>query len=604
MPTILVRQTGRSTLAGQVKRFESGRARLGRRADNDIVFDPVKDPLVSGVHAEIRAEGAGLVVADLGSSNGTFVNGSRISAPTPVGPGDVVSLGRDGPQLCAEIPAAAASVPGTQMAGFSGGGLDDAGGAAGDGAVGMQTLLRVVDASHARNRRKTVLIASAIGAFAIMAAATVVASGMLSAPPPLVVPDAAAVQRSITASTYVVMVRNRGEDKFRPQGTAWSVAPGRLATNCHVAELFGDPADGREMIARKHCAPGETPSQLRVRGITMHPGYASFSAMVEEFQPYSPSAGKFLRELITPYDVALLEIAPEDAAKQAPPIPLVPKEEVAAIEPGQAIRSSGFPLEGYAVQDWDRPTASVFVSTIARLNDEFFASAAPEAANMLMYQFTAVGGQSGSCVADGRGRAVGFVSAINAVQAVAGRDEKGGTCYGPRVDILHELLDGTAAERQAARDVTLRARFQEAFQAGVADPKAIMGWYAQRIVPTVKLPDGASAWVFAGSADASGTVTRGTGFSPAAAQIPGPGLVLITVVAKDHRASVAGTVTLAKASFADGKSLALSQGVPYFGFALLTLPAADTVTVTATLADASPAVSAEAVVMVRYLRPE
>jgi pSer/pThr/pTyr-binding forkhead associated (FHA) protein len=52
------------------------------------------DPELSRRHALIsRTSDGGLVVADLDSTNGTFVNGNRITGPAPVGPGDAVWVG-------------------------------------------------------------------------------------------------------------------------------------------------------------------------------------------------------------------------------------------------------------------------------------------------------------------------------------------------------------------------------------------------------------------------------------------------------------------------------------------------------------------------------
>ena len=65
--------------------------RIGRAPNNAIVLT---DPHISRSHAELRWEQAsGWTVHDLGSHNGTFVNGHRISA-APLREGDVVSLGR------------------------------------------------------------------------------------------------------------------------------------------------------------------------------------------------------------------------------------------------------------------------------------------------------------------------------------------------------------------------------------------------------------------------------------------------------------------------------------------------------------------------------
>jgi predicted component of type VI protein secretion system len=51
------------------------------------------DPEVSRRHATIRDQGGSLAIEDLGSTNGTFVNGSRITAVTVLNDGDEVRLG-------------------------------------------------------------------------------------------------------------------------------------------------------------------------------------------------------------------------------------------------------------------------------------------------------------------------------------------------------------------------------------------------------------------------------------------------------------------------------------------------------------------------------
>ncbi len=45
---------------------------LGRHPENDIVFDPQQDPLVSSYHAEIRQEPDGFYPYDMNVRNGTF----------------------------------------------------------------------------------------------------------------------------------------------------------------------------------------------------------------------------------------------------------------------------------------------------------------------------------------------------------------------------------------------------------------------------------------------------------------------------------------------------------------------------------------------------
>ena len=63
---------------------------IGRQA-GDLV---VEDPEVSRRHAVLRRSGGSVVVEDLDSTNGTFVNGERIKSPITVGPGDTVRVGR------------------------------------------------------------------------------------------------------------------------------------------------------------------------------------------------------------------------------------------------------------------------------------------------------------------------------------------------------------------------------------------------------------------------------------------------------------------------------------------------------------------------------
>jgi pSer/pThr/pTyr-binding forkhead associated (FHA) protein len=74
-------------LAGQRVEVASALV-LGRQAD--LVVD---DPQVSRRHAVVRPAGDALEVEDLGSLNGTWVNGARIDGPTRLAPGDRVRVG-------------------------------------------------------------------------------------------------------------------------------------------------------------------------------------------------------------------------------------------------------------------------------------------------------------------------------------------------------------------------------------------------------------------------------------------------------------------------------------------------------------------------------
>lgn len=63
---------------------------IGRSPGADIVINA---SYVSGRHSRFALFSDTLVVEDLGSTNGTLVNGERITAPTPLEPGSLVSIG-------------------------------------------------------------------------------------------------------------------------------------------------------------------------------------------------------------------------------------------------------------------------------------------------------------------------------------------------------------------------------------------------------------------------------------------------------------------------------------------------------------------------------
>jgi hypothetical protein len=62
---------------------------LGRDVANDIVLG---DPEVSRQHSRITRTPGGYVLEDMGSTNGTFVNGERLAAPRVLREGDLIGL--------------------------------------------------------------------------------------------------------------------------------------------------------------------------------------------------------------------------------------------------------------------------------------------------------------------------------------------------------------------------------------------------------------------------------------------------------------------------------------------------------------------------------
>ena len=63
---------------------------IGRSPGADIV---IGDDFVSGKHARISPSGDGAVLEDLGSTNGTLLNGQRVTSAQTLRPGDAIDIG-------------------------------------------------------------------------------------------------------------------------------------------------------------------------------------------------------------------------------------------------------------------------------------------------------------------------------------------------------------------------------------------------------------------------------------------------------------------------------------------------------------------------------
>ncbi len=92
----LIVETG--SLVGKEINLEKGTLVLGRGLDCTLRFDATGDPGVSTQHAFISLEQEGFYIVDQNSTNGTFINGSRVKRAL-LESGSIVQLGYQGPRI-------------------------------------------------------------------------------------------------------------------------------------------------------------------------------------------------------------------------------------------------------------------------------------------------------------------------------------------------------------------------------------------------------------------------------------------------------------------------------------------------------------------------
>lgn len=86
---------------GKVFPLEGDIITIGRESENIIV---INDAEVSRKHTQLILQGGKYIASDLGSTNGTFVNGQRLTGQHVLLPGEVISLGEQINLLFEAIP--------------------------------------------------------------------------------------------------------------------------------------------------------------------------------------------------------------------------------------------------------------------------------------------------------------------------------------------------------------------------------------------------------------------------------------------------------------------------------------------------------------------
>ena len=78
-------------MTGRTHELKVDKTTVGRLEDN--MFQ-IAEPSVSSHHCEVLVRGKDVIIKDLNSTNGTFINGEKVSGDSPLKPGQILRLGQ------------------------------------------------------------------------------------------------------------------------------------------------------------------------------------------------------------------------------------------------------------------------------------------------------------------------------------------------------------------------------------------------------------------------------------------------------------------------------------------------------------------------------
>lgn len=293
---------------------------LGRSADADLTLD---DARVSRRHAELRTADDGTVtVADLGSGNGTFLNGARLTAPAVVRGGEQLQLGDVVLGTARERPVeGSATVLGTQL-GLTRSGLHRL-------AV-QRSARRATYAAVA-----AVLVGLGVGAFVLLGGDD---DG----------PTAAEVVAAAGPSVVFVQALEDGAAVENGSGWVLDATAGLVVTNAHVVNGGSSLQVGTQQAVVGARVVGVAPCEdLAVLQVERLPGLRTLPLAPGSLQQgedvlalgFPANASRTARLTSTAGSVSVVEASYDQPAPDVPAYPAVVQTD-AAINPG----NSGGPL--------------------------------------------------------------------------------------------------------------------------------------------------------------------------------------------------------------------------------------------------------------------
>lgn len=272
------------------------------------------------------------------------------------------------------------------------------------------------------------------------------------------------VMQKVRDSVFLVVLRHSDNAAGAADAvaTAWTVAPGKVATNGHVAEIQAQLPEGRRLVLRNSRLGAR---ELRVTNVALHPGYKRFPELVQLGRIADPAhnGGMMSGEAMLACDVALMEVDEADAALLGAPLELADDRHIRELQAGMPLGFVGHPMEGFVHGGVSMlaPVPTAQQGIVTAVTGFLLEEAPAEEAMLVHFSMPAAGGASGSPVFDETGKVVAVLSAGNnyklppsllavmdpAEAAGVPRISIGGVNYGQSASMLRELLDGRAEAR-------------------------------------------------------------------------------------------------------------------------------------------------------------
>ena len=436
--------------AGQRHTFDTPRTvRFGRHPDNDVAFDPQSDRDASSRHAELRLAMSGYRLFDLGSANGTHVDGKRVGDDGTLVTGRVELLvGAAGPRVLVEVvDEARGSVPVTlhRQDGVS---TDpDAPSTVREPAppprrYGAGTVAGIVDdalrRSHTRTRRQLVTVGALSCVLAAGVATTVTV--MLRSRPALMRRELATLVGAQKSASEEERARLQGkiDELARKLGRGVEIPRTNHGAVFLLASRGASGADGfctafsvtrRRLLTNAHCV--QLADELKRRGnkIEVIPnGGGPARAIVA----WRRSAGFVVSQNRIGADVGWVEVD-DDLPVQ---VRVAPAEVVQAVSAGDAMSTYGFPGR---LSDSGAPEATYVTGVIGRVTTLDGRPGDRAQQQLLQHSAYTSAGTSGSPLFDGEGRVIGINAGGYVDDSAAGRALPGYN-FGMRIDLAEALL--------------------------------------------------------------------------------------------------------------------------------------------------------------------